>query len=143
MQATATAGRIRFRHGALKVGEKATALRDSLLDAKGVLDVQINKRVGSALVLYDKAKLKLENVLNVIAEALGIDMEKVRAGVSRLSQKVNSRKGRRYVKRGMMGAGVTSLALLTFSETGHAVAGSVMLACAAVHLYQNRRTLMK
>ncbi len=140
MQAMAH-GRIRFRNGALKVGEMGYALRDELLAAKGVLDVQFNKRIGSMLVLFDKARISAEHILARIADTLHIDVTKVRAGLTTFNRAIGSRKARRNVKLGMGLSLGTAIGALALSNRWHAVAGTAFLTLLGTHLYQNRRTL--
>jgi copper chaperone CopZ len=140
--AATTEGRIRFRNEALKVAEFGYAIRDSLLEAKGVMQVQVNKRVGSILILFDKTKISAEKILNKIAEAIGVDMTKVKAGVNNMNKALTGRKGRRYVKRGLMATITTAIGVVYFSEKLHVVAGIGFLTLLAMHVYQNKRTLM-
>lgn len=139
----AAQGRIRFRNEALKAAEFAYTVRDALLEVKGVLQVQVNKRIGSMLVLYDKTKISAENILNKIADALGVDMEKVNKGVQNMRKALTGPKGRRYVKRGMFASLAAALGIVCFSEKWHVAAGIVFVHLLAAHLYQNKRTLMK
>lgn len=139
--ATATQERFRFRCESLRIDEKAAEVKKSLLKTKGVVELAINKRVGSVLVVFDKAKTNIDTLFVKIAESLGVDVQKVKDGLSRFSHTVSGRKGRRIVKRGMMGAGVAAIGLLAYSEKGHAIAGGVWLTLLAAHLYQNKRTL--
>ena len=139
--ATATQERFRFRCKSLRIDDKAAEVKESLLKTKGVIELAINKRVGSVLVIFDKAKTSAETLFVKIAESLGVDVQKVKDGLSRFSRTVSGRKGRRIVKRGMMGAGVAAIGLLAYSEKGHAISGGVWLTLLAAHLYQNKRTL--
>ncbi|WP_029896090.1 HMA2 domain-containing protein [Desulfohalovibrio reitneri] len=143
MNTAATTGRVRFRNEALKVAEVAYSIRDSLLEAKGVLQVEVNKRIGSLLVLYDRGKTSAEQVMGKIATTLGIDVEKVKNRARNAGKALKSAKGRRYVKRGMMASLGGALAALTVSENWHVVGGSVFLGFLTLHLYQNQRTLAK
>lgn len=143
MNAAIPQGRIRFRNEALKLGEFAYTVRDSLLEVKGVIQVQVNKRVGSILILFDKTKTNAEKILNRIAGALGVDMEKVKADLSNVRKKLTGVKGRRYVKRGMFGALAAALGIVFFSEKMHVAIGVVFVHLLALHLYQNKRTLMR
>ncbi len=142
-QAVVAEGRIRIRNAALKVGEMGYALRDELLAAKGVLDVQVNKRIGSMLVLYDKARISAESILQRVATALHVDLDKVRAGLSNINRKLVSREGRRYVKAGMGASLGIAMGALAVSGRWHILAGTVFLGCLGAHLYQNRRTLTR
>lgn len=143
MNAVADQGRIRFRNESLKVAEFAYGIRDSLLEVKGVIQVQVNKRIGSILILFDKTKVSAENILSKVAEGLGIDMAKVKENVSNMKKALNGRNGRKYVKRGMGGALAAALGIVYFSEKWHVAAGIVFIHMLALHLYQNRRTLTK
>lgn len=134
-------GRIRFRDELLKVEEKAATAKESLLKTKGVVEVAINQRVGSLLVLFDKSKVMADHLLLRLAECLGIDPARIKAGLTRVSRTVTSRRARRIVKLGMLGAGITTLTLLAYSEKGHAIAGGIWVSLMGAHLYQNRRTL--
>ena len=143
MNAAAAQGRIRFRNEALKVAEFAYTIRDSLLEVKGVVQVQVNKRIGSILILFDKSKVSADKILNQIAETLGVDMTKVKTGVKDMQKALTSRKGRKYVKRGLMATIAAALGIVYFSEKWHVVAGVTFIHLLALHLYQNKRTLMK
>ena len=143
MDTTANKQRIRFRNEALKIADFGYSLRDSLLETKGVIEVHINRRVGSVLVLFDKAKISTKKILTKISETLSIDFDKVLEGVKNLKKTLMSRKGRRYVKVGMFGAIATSLASLAFSSKWHAATGVAFAGTTALHLYQNKKTILK
>lgn len=143
MNAAAAQGRIRFRNEALKVAEFGYTIRDSLLELKGVMQVQVNKRIGSILILFDKTKVSADKILNRIAESLGVDMAKVKKSVGDMQKALTGKKGRTYVKRGMMAALGTALGVLLISEKWHAIAGAAFVSMLALHLYQNKRTLLK
>ena len=136
-------GRMRIRNSALTIKEKAESACARVKGMSGVLDVTLNERIGSMLVLFDDAKVKAEALLCNIAGALGIDVEALRESAQKLNRFIGSREGRRYVKRGMMGAGAVGLGMLAFSEKAHALAGAAFLGLAITHMYQNRRTLTK
>ncbi|QJB56964.1 HMA2 domain-containing protein [Pseudodesulfovibrio sp. zrk46] len=136
-------GRIRFRNEALKVAEFGYAVRDSLLELKGVVQVQVNKRIGSILILFDKTKVSTESILKKIAEALGVDMNKVKTNVSNMQKAMTGKKARTYVKRGLLTSIAAALGVVYFSEKWHVVAGVAFVHLLALHLYQNKRTLMK
>jgi hypothetical protein len=143
MHTDASAGRIRFRDEALMVAEVAYAIRDSLLEVKGVVQVEVNKRIGSILVLYDRSKTSGENILKRIAESLGVDVERVKDRARSAQKALTSAKGRRYVKRGMMASMAGALGVVAFSEKWHVAAGAVFVPLLALHMYQNKKTLMK
>lgn len=143
---TATAanhGRIRFRNESLKVAEFGYTVRDSLLEIKGVVQVQVNKRIGSILILFDKTKVNTDKILTKIAESLGVDMTKIKSNVSNMQKALAGRKGRKYVKRGMMASMAALLGIVYFSEKWHVAAGVAFVHLLALHLYQNKRTLLK
>lgn len=133
--------RFRFRCESLKLDERADAVKSALTKTKGVAEVAINKRVGSVLVLFDRAKVQAEQLFSTIVASLGLDPEEVKEKLRELNRAVSGRKGRRIIKRGLMGAGLVTLGMLTISEKGHAIAGGVWLTLLAAHLYQNKRTL--
>lgn len=139
----AAQGRIRFRNDALKAAEFGYAIRDSLLELKGVVQVQVNKRIGSILILFDKTKVSGEKILTKVADALGVDMAKVKANVSTMQKALTGKKGRTYVKRGMLTTMGALLGVVCFSEKWHVVAGVAFVHLLALHLYQNKRTLLK
>ena len=134
--------RFRFRSESLKIEETANTVKNSLLKTKGVATVAINKRVGSLLVYFDQTKVKAEKLFGTIASKLGIDVAEVKNKLSSFHRSISGRQGRKVVKRGLMGAGAASLGLLAFSEKGHAIACGVWLSLLAIHLYQNKRTLL-
>ncbi|BCS88104.1 HMA2 domain-containing protein [Pseudodesulfovibrio sediminis] len=139
----ATQGRIRFRNEALKVTEFGFTLRDALLEVKGVVQVQVNKRIGSILILFDNTKISAEKVLSKIADALGVDLTKVKSGMNDVHKALTGMKGRRYVKRGMLASMATLLGIVYFSEKWHVAAGVAFVHLIALHLYQNKKTLMR
>lgn len=143
MNAAATQGRIRFRNEALKVAEFGYSLRDALLEVKGVVQVQVNKRIGSILILFDKTKISTEKILKTIADALGVDLTKVKSGMNDVHKALTGLKGRRYVKRGMLATIAAALGIVYFSEKWHVAAGIAFVHLLALHLYQNKKTLMK
>ncbi|SIN99023.1 HMA2 domain-containing protein [Halodesulfovibrio marinisediminis] len=141
MSTTTYHSRFRFRCESLKFDEKAKAVKEALTKTKGVVEVAVNKRVGSLLVIFDHAKIRAEQLFSTIASSLGMDPEQVKDKLRSVSQAINSKRGRRYVKRGLLGAGVITLSLLTISEDAHAFSGVIWLSLMATHIYQNRRTL--
>ncbi|SOB60120.1 conserved protein of unknown function [Pseudodesulfovibrio profundus] len=143
MSAAAAHGRIRFRNEALKVAEFGYGVRDALLEVKGVVQVQVNKRIGSILILFDKTKVSGEKILSKIADSLGVDMKKVKANISSMQKSLTGKKGRTYVKRGLMASIAAALGIVYFSEKWHVAAGVVFVHFLALHLYQNKRTLLK
>lgn len=138
-----TMGRFRFRHHALKVGDVTLDLRDKLLEIKGVLDVEVNKRVGSLLVLFDKTKTSLKNILEKIAATLGLPIEKIYSGANSAQKALTSKKARSLTKKGLMVSGVATLGALAFSEKTHVIAGLTCLGIVSLHVFQNRKTLFK
>lgn len=142
MSMTTHHSRFRFRCESFKLDEKAQAVKEKLQKTKGVAKVAVNKRVGSLLVIFDHAKVCAERIFETIASSLGIDPNIVKSKLRSVSQAINSKKGRRYVKRGLLGAGTITLSLLTISEDAHAVSGVIWLTLMATHIYQNRRTLL-
>jgi len=134
--------RFRFRCESLKFEEHAHAVKNALAKTKGVAEVAVNKRVGSVLVLFDRAKIQAEQLFSTIITSLGLAPEEVKEKLHELNRTISGRKGRRFIKRGLMGAGLLTLGLLTVSEKGHAIAGGVWLTLLAAHLYQNKRTLL-
>jgi len=143
MTVAAAQGRIRFRNEALQVAEFGYAVRDSLLEIKGVVQVQVNKRIGSILILFDKTKVSAEKILNSIAESLGVDMAKVKKNVSNMQKALTGKKGRTYVKRGLLASMAALLGIVYFSEKWHVAAGVAFVHLLALHLCQNKRTLLK
>lgn len=143
MSEAAIQGRIRFRNEALKVAEFGYAVRDALLEIKGVVQVQVNKRIGSILILFDKAKVSADSILTKLAEALGVDMSKVKENAAKVKKSFIGIKGRRYVKRGLLASIAAALGIVYFSEKWHVAAGVVFVHLLALHLYQNKKTLMK
>jgi hypothetical protein len=143
MIASMTQGRLRLRSGALKVEEIAREARERLLDLKGVVEVQVNQRVGSLLVFYDKARIGAEALLRRAAELLHVDLERLRAGVARADKALRTPQARRAVKAGMAGALILAVGALAVSGKAHAGAGVLFLALGGVHMVQNRRTLLR
>lgn len=133
--------RFRFRCESLKIEERADAVKEALAKTKGVVEVAVNKRVGSILVLFDQAKVGADKLFCSIATSLGLKPEEVKSKISSFNRAITGRTARKVVKRGLLGAGITTIALLAYSEKAHVVAGSVWLTLMAAHLYQNKRTL--
>lgn len=143
MVVSETNGRVRVRHGALKNPDRAGEVRGKLLEFKGVLDAQVNRRVGSLLVTFDKAKVSMEKILARVAEILHLDIQALRGRMAKVNKAVTSPKARRWTKRGMAGTLGGALAVVAYSEKYHVVAGGAFLGLLGLHLYQNRRTLMR
>ncbi|GFK94694.1 hypothetical protein NNJEOMEG_02541 [Fundidesulfovibrio magnetotacticus] len=138
-----TEGRVRFRDAALKAEDIGNTVREALRKTPGVLRTEVNRRVGSLLVLYDKASIGLKDILEKIAQALGVDPEMFREHLKNLQRTLAGVGARRNVKRGMLGALGLALGGLLVHEGLHVAAGAVFAALLAAHLYQNRRTLMR
>lgn len=138
-----TTGRLRLRDTLFRGFDEQAPLREKLLALKGVLEVRINRRVGSLLVIFDKTRLHVDELLKTISHALAVDAQKLTKTASSLQKTLCSPTGRRFVKRGMMltlGAGIF---FLPFSEDAHAVAGTAFVALLAGHLYGYRKTLLR
>ena len=143
MTAGTASGRIRFRNEALKVAEFGMTVRDALLEAKGVLEVQVNRRIGSLLVIFDKSRINAEKILTRIADALGVDLDKMKKQAQQLQRTISGRDARKYVKRGLLASLGLALGVVFLSEEWHVAAGTAFVGLLAAHLYQNRRTLMR
>ena len=58
-------GRVRVRHPALRDGAIAAAARTALLGVDGVRDIELNLLSGSALILYDSARLPQDRLIEI------------------------------------------------------------------------------
>lgn len=58
-----TEGRVRLRHPALEQPRIAALARSSLEGIPGVMEVSVNTQTGSALLLYDPARIPQETLI--------------------------------------------------------------------------------
>ena len=63
-------GRLRARHASLKNAETVKQVKTFLAGLEGVRSVEINPRVGSLLLLWDPAKLDIEQLKALASAAL-------------------------------------------------------------------------
>lgn len=142
-------GRIRIRHSRLKEGAFAGELKRHLLAVKGLKEILINPRVGSALLVYDTLITSAEKIIKRISRLLDINQKaEVQKGkVSGVNiirgfslNKVNARKA---VRIGLIASLSASLIALVFgSKALHAAFGLVFLSFAAIHIFKYEKLLL-
>ncbi|MBZ0157820.1 MAG: hypothetical protein K8I29_16615 [Alphaproteobacteria bacterium] len=129
-------GRVRVRDKALNRSSTITALKESLLKYKGIIKVTENRRVGSLLVIYDRAVTGIRKIMAIIAGYLNTSgtLNKVTASIKR-----SGKAFRRAINIGMLSALLASIvAAIVGSKGMHVIAGTGFLALFAMHFYRHK-----
>lgn len=125
-------GRIRLRDERLRISQLADAVKEILLNIKGIKEVSANQRAGSILILYDKAVLKLEQILQVLADYLNIRVNYEKAKQATC----NPASIRRIAKIGMLlSLAISISAALLDLKALHVAFGVIFLGFLGLHLY--------
>jgi len=128
-------GRIRIRDLKLKKSGFADELKRYLSAVRGLKEILINLRVGSALIVYDASITSSERIIKRIGRLLDVTQEPEipKRPIKRFSlNRVNTR---RAVSIGLFASLVASLIpLVVGSKALHAALGLVFLGFAAVHI---------
>ena len=159
-----TRGRARIRHAALRGSSPSDVegLSSMIRSMEGVTSVEINPRVGSALVTWDESKTNAEALLAAAAfflpgdeadeaaepGALSIAKDAAESALRRVAPFVapkgvsRGRMLRVTQNRLMLSACAISVAtLFVKSPAAHAALGLLFTGFLAVHLYQHRTVL--
>ncbi len=130
MIASFVEGRIRIRDEKLKSISAVSHIERKLSQFKGITDVSINRRSRSLLILYDKAILKLEQLLHVLADYLDAAKTECRKyAVSITDRKIVNRAMLASLTLSMFGAAIDITAV-------HIIAGIVFLGFLGLHLFR-------
>jgi hypothetical protein len=149
MIASFVEGRIRLRDEKLKNSAVVDEIQKRAAQLKGISDVSINQRTGSLLIFYDKAVLRLEQVLHILADYL--DAAKTEWGLSQnyghspRIQRGRLRFGtvpvagpffcRKFVKLGMLASlAVSMLGAAAGIAALHITAGIIFLGFVGLHI---------
>ncbi|MCG8564363.1 MAG: hypothetical protein MI747_04690 [Desulfobacterales bacterium] len=133
-------GRFRLRNPLLKTGEIGDTLVEQLRATQGVLEVKLNRCVGSILVIYDRVKTRAASILDRVSQETGINCGK---WVKKGSRILGTKTARRNVKLGMALGIAGTLGGLAVSGKMHTIAGGAFIGFLALHAYQHRRTLLR
>lgn len=141
-------GRMRIRNSRLKEGSFAGELKRHLSAIKGLNEILINPRVGSALLVYDTSIISAERIIKRISRLLDVTQETKKtegnaAGLNPIREfslnKINTRKA---VSIGLLVSLAASLIALVFgSKALHAAFGLVFLSFAAIHILKYEKLL--
>lgn len=138
MIVSALRGRIRIQDPRLKNSNEANRIEDVLQSLNGISEVRVNPAIGSLLIYYDTSVHSIRALSKHIKKQLKQNGEKIN------SQFLTSLKNRRYVKYGLLSSLSGSIIFLVLdSETWHYRIGNVFLSFLSLHLYQNRKRLLK
>ncbi|MBT9171558.1 MAG: hypothetical protein DDT18_01941 [Actinobacteria bacterium] len=131
-------GRMRIRNSRLKESAFAGELKSHLSAAKGLKEILINPRVGSALLVYDTSITSAERIIKRIGSLLDVTQEtEIPKGKK---ANVNTR---RAISIGLLASLAASLIALVFgSKALHAVFGLAFLSFAAVHIFKDGKFLL-
>ncbi|MEH0021735.1 MAG: hypothetical protein V6Z89_18925 [Desulfobacter sp.] len=141
MPAHAPQKRLRLRNPLLTQEKTGRDLTHALASAPGIFQVKVNPRVGSILVLFDPVMTNTAAILDCMSDTLSRDCRKWLKKAN--PHGLNNKKMRRLVKFGLLTSIGAAVGALAFSERTHIIAGSAFLGLAALHGYQNRRTLLR
>lgn len=128
-------GRIRIKDEKLKSIAVISHIEKKLLQFKGILDVSINRRTRSLLILYDKTILRFEQILHALADYLDI----TKARCKKYAASITDRKIANFVM-------LASLAVSMFAAAAdiaalHITAGVVFLGFLGMHIFRNKNIL--
>lgn len=134
-------GRLRIRDDALRNPSTARALEKRLLALKGIVEVKINQRIGSLLVLYDEAVTGIKGIRDAVAGYLDVRRPirdtvvrkrgKERSVIRRISKKVSN--------IGMLASLAFSvIAAILGAEGLHVASGALFLFFFAMHFSRHR-----
>ena len=131
-------GRMRIRDERLKMPTIANAVEKTLMRIRGITEAAVNRRAGSILVLYARGVLKMQQILNILADYLDINTfyrkteQVVRKPVIR----------RRIASIGMLFSLALSLvAALADLMPLHVILGIVFLGFLGLHLYRSKNII--
>ena len=133
-------GRLRIRDVSLKYPSTAENLRKVLLDIKGVSEVETNRRVGSLLVIYDKAVTGITKIVEAASAYLNIK-ERTKDIVQRKRTPAVAKKliVRRASNIGMILSLATSVIAAIVGVKGlHIAAGTAFLLFFVAHFAQHK-----
>jgi cation transport ATPase len=137
MIVSAIDGRMRIVAPGLKNQKKADAIEEKLQQATGVMSAKVNRLTGSLLILYDKSRIESRTLRQAVKGQLKVLKA---SGAKPLTGKG----ARKNVKRVMLITITSAMAMaLADYEKWHYRIGAVFLSSLSLHLYQNRRTLLK
>lgn len=125
-------GRMRIRDECLKMPTIANAVEKTLMRIRGITEVAVNRRAGSILVLYDRSVLKIQQILNILADYLDINT------FYRKTEQVvmNPVIRRRIAKIGMpLSLAISISAALLDLKALHVAFGVIFLGFLGLHLY--------
>ncbi len=138
MIVSAIDGRIRCVEPELKKNSKADAIEKSMRMLEGVTSAKVSRHTGSLLIHYDNAVTSGRTIRRLINERLK------QSGIGSGVHSLDRPPVRRYVKFGLLGTITGSIGfLLLSSEQWHYRVGTAFLALLLVHVFQNRRRILK
>jgi len=137
-------GRLRIRDESLKNPSTAENLRKVLFEVKGVSAVEINRRVGSFLVIYDKAVTGIMKIVEAASAYLNMK-EMINDAVQRKKKKTAVAK-KRIVRRvsniGMfLSLAASVIAAIVGGKFLHIAAGIAFLIFFATHFAQHKEKI--
>lgn len=160
MIASFVEGRIRLRDEKFKNRAVGDEIQKNVAHLKGILNVSINRRTGSLLIFYDKAGLRLEQVLHILADYL--DAAKTEWGLSqncghspRIKYGAGSDFGtvpvarvsitnRKIVNLGMLASlAVSMLGAAADIAALHIAAGIIFLGFVGLHIFRYKTHMFK
>ncbi len=148
MVASFVEGRIRIRHISLKNQDTLGKAVETLKANNGIELIKPNRNVGSLLVFYDKALTKTDEILDALHSYLWekpiIGKNKTpnrKSGIKRPQAPISKRQA---VNIGLIASLSGSLlALLVNAKTAHVQLGILFTITSLIHIYDNKKTLLK
>lgn len=135
MIASFVEGRLRIRDEKLKNRAAADEIQRLITPVKGIFDVSINQRTGSLLIFYDRAILKLEQLLHVLADYLNTTKpECKRYAVSLTDRKIVNLGMLLSLAVSMFGAAIDITAI-------HIAGGIIFLVFWGLHIFRYKNML--
>ena len=148
MIASLVDGRIRIRDSQLRKTSVVEAIRENLLANPGIGEVAANLRIGSLLIIYDRAATNIDKILNILKQYLNLDENYQapaisRASVPNLTLPQLSLNKRKMVKVGMLTSlSVSMIGAILDIEKLHVASGVIFMSLLlGGHLYEKRRFL--
>jgi copper chaperone CopZ len=139
MIVSAVAGRIRVRSNLLKSREFAQNVQRRAEGLSGVNEVRVNPSAGSIVVSYDASRADIETLESELEALCFRPQSALRPRNADLSRQLN-----RATKIGMVTSLGTAVAMgFMGKKKAHIGFGTAFLALAGLHIWRNRRTLLR
>ena len=141
-------GRIRIRDERLKKMVFADSLKRRLESSEELLDVRINHRVGSMLIIYNPSTTNNKRLFELVGEDIVVKETTGDTSIKRDNKKILSLRMPKGItkahKKIMLFSLAASLLGIAFGlKKYHVIAGFIFMGVWGIHLYIHKWTLLK